>query len=80
MLKKRKNIDLSADTARLLGFMAVSEGLSLKAYIEQLLDRQANSVKEDAILLAMSREAEANIPASEDEEREIRAIISGSAS
>lgn len=75
MLRKRKNIDLSPDTVRLLGFMAVSEGVSLKAYIERLLDKQAENIKEDALLLAMSREADANVEASEAEQNEIRDIL-----
>lgn len=75
MLRKRKNIDLSPDTVRLLGFMAVSEGVSLKAYIERLLDKQAENIKEDALLLAMSREADANIEANEVEQNEIRDML-----
>lgn len=78
MIKKRKNIDLTPDAIRLLGYMAVRDGVSFKTYIENMLEKQACKVDEDAILLAMSKEEEANIPASEEEEREIRAILNAS--
>ncbi len=41
---KRKNIDLPADVLQKLSLMAVSQGKSLKAYIEQLLISKANSI------------------------------------
>lgn len=41
---KRKNIDLPADVLQKLSLMAVSQGRSLKAYIEQLLISKANSI------------------------------------
>lgn len=41
---KRKNIDLPADVLHKLSLMAVSQGKSLKAYIEQLLISKANSI------------------------------------
>ena len=34
---KRKNIDLPVDTLKKLSLMAVAQGKSLKAYIEQVL-------------------------------------------
>lgn len=41
---KRKNIDLPLDTLQKLSLIAVSQGKSLKAYIENLLIAKANSV------------------------------------
>ena len=41
---KRKNIDLPVDVLQKLSLMAVAQGRSLKAYIEQLLIAKANSV------------------------------------
>ena len=41
---KRKNIDLPADTLKKLSFMAVSQGKSLKAYIEQVLIAKASTI------------------------------------
>ena len=44
---KRKNIDLPLDTFQKLSLMAVSQGKSLKAYIENLLISKANSITID---------------------------------
>lgn len=41
---KRKNIDLPVDVLQKLSIMAVAQGRSLKAYIEQLLIAKANSI------------------------------------
>lgn len=41
---KRKNIDLPVDVLQKLSLMAVAQGKSLKAYIENLLIAKANSV------------------------------------
>ena len=41
---KRKNIDLPVDVLQKLSMMAVAQGRSLKAYIEQLLIAKANSL------------------------------------
>ena len=41
---KRKNIDLPIEVFQKLSLMAVAQGRSLKAYIEQLLIAKANSV------------------------------------
>ena len=41
---KRKNIDLPVDTLKKLSIMAIAQGKSLKAYIEQLLISKANSI------------------------------------
>ena len=43
--KKRKNIDLSVDTLKKLSIMAASQGKSVKAFIENLLE---NTGIEDA--------------------------------
>lgn len=42
---KRKNIDLPLDTLAKLTVLALAEGKSLKAYIEWLLIRRAESVQ-----------------------------------
>ena len=42
---KRKNIDLPVDTLQKLSLLAVSQGKSLKSYIESLLISKADSVK-----------------------------------
>lgn len=44
---KRKNIDLPLDTFQKLSLLAVSQGKSLKAYIENLLITKANSITID---------------------------------
>lgn len=75
MEKKRKIIDLQPGTMRALGMMAASTGLSLKAYIERVLDEEAANVNEDTILMALSKEPEANMPASPEEEAEIREML-----
>ena len=41
---KRKNIDLPVDTLKKLSLMAVAQGKSLKAYIEQVLISKANGI------------------------------------
>ena len=41
---KRKNIDLPVYVLQKLSLMAVAQGRSLKAYIEQLLIAKANSI------------------------------------
>ena len=42
--KKRKNIDLSVDTLKKLSIMDASQGKSVKAFIENLLETKANSL------------------------------------
>ena len=44
---KRKNIDLPVDTLKKLSLMAVAQGKSLKAYIEQVLISKAIEVSEN---------------------------------
>ena len=44
---KRKNIDLPLETFQKLSLLAVSQGKSLKAYIENLLITKANSITID---------------------------------
>ena len=41
---KRKNIDLPIEVLQKLSLMAVAQGRSLKAYIEQILINKANSI------------------------------------
>ena len=42
--KKRKNIDLSVDTLKKESIMDASQGKSLKAFIENILETKANSL------------------------------------
>ena len=44
---KRKNIDLPLETFQKLSLLAVSQGKSLKSYIENLLITKANSITID---------------------------------
>lgn len=44
---KRKNIDLPIDTLQKLSIMAVSQGRSLKNYIESILISKANTISID---------------------------------
>ena len=44
---KRKNIDLPLETFQKLSLLAVSQGKSLKTYIENLLIAKANSITID---------------------------------
>lgn len=73
--KKRKLIDLPLDVDKRLSVMAAAQGKSLKVYIEAILERQSRRFNEDAILAELSMEPEANIPATEEEEREIRKLL-----
>ena len=70
----RKNIDLKIDTKQALSFQAVQHGLSLKIYIEMMLDRLAE-MEEDRILAVLSNVPEAQTVLSgkelEEFEREI---------
>lgn len=43
--KKRKNIDLPVDTLQKLSIMAVSQGKSVKAFIEHILVSKANTLE-----------------------------------
>ncbi|MDR3287016.1 MAG: hypothetical protein LBT27_06205 [Prevotellaceae bacterium] len=45
--KKRKLIDISDKTGKILGIMAVKNNMSFKAYIETLLDDKADELVEN---------------------------------
>jgi hypothetical protein len=49
--KKRKLIDISDRTGKILGMMAVQHNMSFKAYIETLLESKANEIEETNTLL-----------------------------
>ncbi len=55
--KKRKNIDIPVSAFRTLSIRAVSEGQSLKSYIENLLVMEANSMSDEEMyhLLAQNK-------------------------
>ncbi|MDR0232725.1 MAG: hypothetical protein LBI82_11490 [Dysgonamonadaceae bacterium] len=71
----RKNIDLKVDTKQALSLQAVQYGMSLKSYIETMLDRLAE-MEEDKILAALSNIPEAQTALSgkelEEFERELK--------
>ncbi|MDR2651550.1 MAG: hypothetical protein LBC68_04450 [Prevotellaceae bacterium] len=48
--KKRKLIDISDRTGKILGMMAVQNNMSFKTYIETLLDDKANEIVEDELI------------------------------
>ncbi len=48
---RRKNIDISENTFRILSIQAITQGTNLKRYIENLLDQQAADM-EDAHMYA----------------------------
>ena len=55
--KIRKSIDLSKDTKKALSYQAVRYGISLKRYIEHVLEQIAEA-EEDEILIALSQDTE----------------------
>jgi len=71
----RKNIDLKCDTKQALSLQAVQYGMSLKAYIEIMLDNLAE-MEEDRILAVLSNTPEAQTALSGEElsafERELK--------
>jgi formate dehydrogenase maturation protein FdhE len=64
----RKNIDLKTETKHALSLQAVQYGMSLKVYIEKMLDSLAE-MEEDKILAALSNIPDAQTILS-DRERE----------
>ncbi|MDR2064644.1 MAG: hypothetical protein LBP85_02875 [Prevotellaceae bacterium] len=48
--KKRKLIDISDRTGKILGMMAVQNNMSFKTYIETLLDNKANEIAKDELI------------------------------
>jgi hypothetical protein len=48
--KKRKLIDISDRTGKILGMMAVQNDMSFKTYIETLLDNKANEIAKDELI------------------------------
>jgi hypothetical protein len=62
----RENIDLKFDTKQILSLQAVQHGVSLKSYIEIMLDVLAE-MEEDKILAALSTVPEAQIVLSGNE-------------
>jgi len=71
----RKNIDLKMETKQTLSLQAVQYGMSLKSYIEIMLDHLAE-MEEDKILAALSNIPEAQTALSGEEleafDRELR--------
>ncbi|MDR2292654.1 MAG: hypothetical protein LBE11_04175 [Prevotellaceae bacterium] len=48
--KKRKLIDISDRTGKILGMMAVQNNMSFKTYIETLLDDRADEIVKDELI------------------------------
>ena len=55
MRTKRKLIDLSPKTERILAIMAASRGMSLKKMIETLLERAAEAYEDEATFAYLSK-------------------------
>jgi hypothetical protein len=65
----RKNIDLKSDTKHALSLQAVQYGMSLKSYIEIMLDN-LSEMEEDRILAILSNIPDAQSPLSGEEHEE----------
>lgn len=65
--KKRKNIDLTDDTFRSLSIMAAADGKNLKAYIETVLDNEANKLREEAVYMKLLNDPETQEKVSQEE-------------
>ncbi|KAA6314945.1 hypothetical protein EZS27_034521 [termite gut metagenome] len=68
--KQKKLIDLPEDTMKVLSLQAVSKGISLKEYIEKILEEKVEETYEDLALLQLSSTQEANEWLSEEETEE----------
>ncbi|KAA6348472.1 hypothetical protein EZS27_004072 [termite gut metagenome] len=65
--RQKKLIDLPKDTMKVLSLQAVSKGVSLKKYIEEILEEKVEETYEDLVLLQLSSTPEANEWLSEEE-------------
>jgi hypothetical protein len=69
--KKRKNIDIPIDTFRNLSIRAVSEGKSLKSFIENLLVMEANSLNDEELYhFLIKNKPQGNVYLNETEQNE----------
>jgi len=69
--KKRKNIDIPIDTFRNLSIRAVSEGRSLKSYIEHLLVMEANAMSDEELYrILVKNKPQGNVYLNETEQNE----------
>ncbi|KAA6347947.1 hypothetical protein EZS27_004598 [termite gut metagenome] len=68
--RQKKLIDLPKDTMKVLSLQAVSKGVSLKKYIEEILEEKVEETYEGLVLLQLSSTAEANEWLSDTEEQE----------
>jgi NAD(P)H-dependent FMN reductase len=68
--RQKKLIDLPKDTMKVLSLQAVSKGVSLKKYIEEILEEKVEETYEDLVLLQLSSTPEANEWLSEEETAE----------
>ncbi|KAA6327874.1 hypothetical protein EZS27_023178 [termite gut metagenome] len=68
--RQKKLIDLPKDTMKVLSLQAVSKGVSLKKYIEEILEEKVEETYEDLVLLQLSSTPEANEWLSDTEEQE----------
>ena len=69
--KKRKNIDIPIDTFHNLSIRAVSEGKSLKSYIESLLIMEANALSDEELYhYLVKNKPQGNVYLNETEQNE----------
>jgi formate dehydrogenase maturation protein FdhE len=73
-MRVRKNIDLKRDTKQALSLQAVQNGMSLKSYIELMLDNLAE-IEEDKILAMLSNVPEAQMALSGEELKEFESEL-----
>jgi formate dehydrogenase maturation protein FdhE len=74
IMRVRKNIDLKRDTKHALSLQAVQSGMSLKSYIEVMLDNLAE-MEEDKILAMLSNIPEAQTALSGEELKEFESEL-----
>lgn len=65
--KKRKNIDLTEDTFRSLSVLASANGKNLKAYIESVLNDEAQMLYEEQVYREFLKDPDSQEVVSSDE-------------
>ena len=69
--RKRKNIDIPVDVFQNLSMRAVSEGRSLKSFIENLLVMEANAVSDEELYRSLVKaKPQGDVYLSETEQNE----------
>ena len=73
--KRRKNIDIPIDTFRNLSIRAVSEGKSLKSFIENLLVMEANALSDEELYhYLVNNKPQGNVYLNETEQNEFEKL------